>query len=155
MNRTVFALATVMMLLFFVLSNYDHFFFSLHFLEALIYIVVLLLLFYGVEDWAYVIGVVAPLFWIVLTLLSGASVPGLRALWRLVSLQGVQNPVNFLSGLILLAALGLIVVSARSFHRDIWGRRGALRTAVLATVVVGIYYGVVVATLFHLARPTS
>ena len=85
-NRVVFTLATAMMLLFFLVSNFDRYFFTLHFLESLIYLVMLLLLFYGLEDWAYVMGVVAPLVWIALTLLSGTSLSGLQALGQAVSL---------------------------------------------------------------------
>lgn len=155
MNRTVFTLATVMILLFFLLTNYDRFFFAVHFLEATIYLVVLLLLFYGIEDWAYGIGTLAPLFWIVLALLSGPLHLGLRALGKLVTFQGVENPVNFLSGLIFLGALALTISCGRSFYRNIWGTQGAWRTALLSVVVVGVYYAVLVAALLRLARPAS
>ena len=154
-HRLVFTLATVMMLLFFLVSNFDRYFFTLHFLESLIYLVMLLLLFYDLEDWAYVMGVVAPFYWIVLTLLSGTSLGGLRALGRAVTLQGVESPVDLLGGVAFVVGIVLMVASARSFRREVWGTKGALRTVVLASVFVGVYYAVLVYALIRQASPAS
>lgn len=152
-HRLVFSLATGMMLLFFLISNFDRYFFTLHFLESLIYLVMLLLLFYDLEDWAYVMGVVAPFYWIVLTLLSGTSVSGLQALGRAVTFQGMAAPVDLLSGTALVVGIALMVASARSFRREVWGTPGALRTVVLASLFVGVYYAVLVYTLIRQASP--
>jgi hypothetical protein len=154
-HRLVFTLATVMMLLFFLVSNFDRYFFTLHFLESLIYLVMLLLLFYDLEDWAYVMGVVAPLYWIVLTLLSGTSLAGLHALGRAVSFQGVTSPVDLLGGVALVVGIALMAASARSFRREVWGTPGSLRTAVLASLLVGVYYAVLVYALIRQASPAS
>src|SRR3972149_1308936 len=125
-HRLVFTLATVMMLLFFLVSNFDRYFFTLHFLESLIYLVMLLLLFDGLEDWAYVMGVVAPLVWIALTLLSGAALSALQALGQAVSFQGVRSPVALLGGTALMVGVGLMAACARAFRREVWGTKGAL-----------------------------
>lgn len=154
-HRTVFTLAALMMLLFFLVSNYDRFFFTVHFLTSLIYIVMLLLLYYDLDDWAYVMGVVAPLFWIGLTLLSGTSLMGLRTLGRAVTFQPVHNPADLLSGIIFVVGLVLVAASGRAFRREVWGTRGALRTALLATVLVGVYYAVLIWALWHLASPAA
>ena len=154
-HRTVFTLSMLMMVLFFLLSNFDRYFFTLHFLESVIYLVILLLLFYGLEDWAYVIGFVTPLFWIMLSFLQGTLLAGVRALALAASFQGVRNPIDLVSGLLFLAGLGLMVASGRAFRREVWGTRGALRTAVLATAVVGAYYAVLIGTLFRMSRPTG
>ena len=152
-NRVVFTLATAMMLLFFLVSNFDRYFFTLHFLESLIYLVMLLLLFYGLEDWAYVMGVVAPLVWIALTLLSGTSLSGLQALGQAVSFQGVRSPVDLLGGIALVVGIALMAASARAFRREVWGTKGALRTVVLASLIVGVYYAVLVYALIRQASP--
>jgi len=154
-NRLVFTLATVMMVLFFLVSNFDRYFFTVHFLESLIYLVMLLLLFYGLEEWAYVMGVVAPLVWTALTLLSGTSVAGLRALGRAVSFQGVSSPVELLGGVLLVVGVALMVASARAFRREVWGTKGALRTVVLASLIVAVYYAALVYALLHQASPGS
>lgn len=152
-HRLVFTLATVMMLLFFLVSNFDRYFFTLHFLESLIYLVMLLLLFYDLEDWAYVMGVVAPLYWIILTLLSGTSLAGLRALGRAVTLRGVTSPVDLLGGVALVVGIALMAASAGSFRREVWGTKGALRTVVLASLFVGVYYAVLVYAMLRQASP--
>jgi len=154
-NRVVFTLATVMMVLFFLVSNFDRYFFTVHFLESLIYLVMLLLLFYGLEEWAYVMGVVAPLVWTALTLLSGTSVAGLRALGRAVSFQGVSSPVELLGGVLLVVGVALMVASARAFRREVWGMKGALRVVVLASLIVAAYYAALVYALLHQASPGS
>lgn len=154
-NRTVFLLATAVMLLFFLLSHYDNFFFLLHFLESAIYLLILLLLFYGLEDWAYVMGAVASLFWFILTTLTGVMGSGLNGLGRLLTFQPVMNPVDLVTGLILLFSLGLMAACFWAFRREVWRRPGAVRTAVWSIVVVWIYYAVLIAVLFHMARPMA
>lgn len=154
-NRTVFMLAALLMMLFFLASNYDRFFFVFHFLEALIYVVVLLLLFYRLDDWAYVIGFLTPLFWIGMTFLSGTLLTGLGALLRLFTFRPIDDPLGLVGGLVFLAGIALMVVCARSFRREVWGRRGALRTVVGSVVVVGVYYAVLVTTLLRMASPQN
>ena len=152
-NRTVFTLASILMVLFFLVSNYDRYFFMLHFLESLIYLVIVLLLFYCLEDWAYVVGFVTPLLWIVLTLLNGTLVSGLRALGRLVSFQPVTSALDVLSGLIFATGLGLMLASGWAFRREVWGRPGALRMFLWAMLIVWVYYAVLIAALYRMVKP--
>jgi len=153
-NRSVFTLAAIVMLLFFLASHVDNYFFLLHFLEAVIYAVILLLLFYGLEDWAYVLGFLTPLVWMVLTILSGTLLAGLRALGALVAMGPVDDVLGLVTGLIFLAALALLVVSARAYKREVWGRPGALRVFVGAAVAVMVYYAAVLFTLYRMVLPT-
>jgi hypothetical protein len=88
-NRGVFTLATVMMVLFFLASHYDNSLFLLHFLEAVIYAVILILLFYGLDEWAYVMSFLTPLLWTILTALTGTLFLGLSSLWDAVTFQEV------------------------------------------------------------------
>jgi len=152
-NKAVFTLAAILMVLFFWLSNYDRFFFLAHFLQAGFYLVVLLLLFYGLEEWAYVMAVVAPLLWVILAVLAGIATSGFRGLGRLLSGGGLENPVDTVAGFILLGSLALIGVSARVYKREIWGAPGALRSAIGAIVVVGGYYLVLLYAYIRIASP--
>lgn len=152
-NKAVFTLAAILMALFFWLSNYDRFFFMAHFLQAGFYLIVLLLLYYGLEEWAYVMSVVAPLFWVILAALAGIATSGARGLGRLVSGGGLENPVDAVAGLILLGSLALMVVSARVYKRDVWGAPGALRSAIGAIIVVGGYYLVLLYAYLRIASP--
>lgn len=154
-HRTVFALATLQMVLFFLVSNYDHYFFVLHFLGSLIYILMLLLLFYDLDEWAYVMGFVASLLWMVLGLLSGTLLASLRGLWQLIRAPGMANMLDVVGGLVFLTGLALMVACGWAFRREVWGMPGALRTVIWATVVVGVYYAVLIAALYRMASPGS
>jgi hypothetical protein len=152
-NKAVFTLGAILVVLFFWLSNYDRFFFLAHFLQAGFYLVVLLLLFYGLEEYAYVMSVVAPLFWIVLAALAGIVTSGFQGLGRLVSGGALERPVETVAGFILLGSLALIAVSAAAYKREIWGARGALRSAITAILVVGGYYLVLLYAYIRIASP--
>lgn len=154
-NRSVFTLAAILMVLFFLVSNYDRYFFLIHFFGSLIYVVMLLLLFYGLEEWAYAMGFVTPLLWIMLMSLAGTLVASLRGLGQLLSSQAIRNPLDVLAGLVLVAGLALMAASGRAFWREVWGRPGAVRAAVLATAVVGAYYAVLIAAYLQMARPAT
>jgi hypothetical protein len=152
-KKAVFTLAAILMALFFGLSNYDRFFFLAHFLQAGFYLVVLLLLFYGLEEYAYVMSAVAPLLWIVLAALAGIATAGLQGLGRLLSGGALERPVDTVAGFILLGSLALMAVSASAYKREIWGARGALRSAVTAILVVGGYYLVLLYAYIRIATP--
>ncbi len=154
-NRGVFTLAAIVMVLFFLASHFDNYFFLLHFLEAVIYAVILLLLFYGLEDWAYVLGFLTPLLWMVLSILSGTLLAGFRALGSLVTFRPVDDVIGLMTGFIFLAALALLVVSARAYKREVWGRPGALRVFAGAAVAVVIYHAAVIFTLYRMVLPTG
>lgn len=154
-NRGVFALSATLMVLFFLASNFDHYFFALHFLEAIIYVAVLLLLFYGVEDWAYVIAFVTPLYWIILTLLNGTLLRGLVSLGRVFRFQPVEYPIGLVVGLVFLVSVVLLIVSLRAFWHEVWGRPGAVQALVGAALVVTIYWVMMVWVALRMVAPVS
>lgn len=155
-NRGVFTLATVMMVLFFLASHFDNYFFLLHFLEAVIYAVVLILLFYGLEEWAYGISFLTPIFWAILTWLNGTLPQGLGALWSAATFA--ETPLvgrHVVAGLIFVAGLTLVVVSGRAFLREVYGRPG-IRGAVWGSIgAVVVYYVVVILVWLRLLQPVS
>jgi hypothetical protein len=154
-HRGVFALATIMMVLFFLASHYDNPLFLLHFLEAVMYAVILILLFYGLEEWAYVMSILTPAVWTVLTLLSGTLAVGLIELGRLVTFQEVYSGRGVVVGIIFLVGLVLIVVSARAFWRQVWGRPGIMPAVVGSVVAVAAYYAVVIWVWLRLLEPAG
>lgn len=155
-NRGVFTLATVMMVLFFLASHYDNPLFLLHFLEAVIYAVILILLFYGMEEWAYVMSFLTPVLWAILTGLTGTLSLGLSSLWSAVTFQELTfGARGLVAGLIFLAGLALMVVSGRAFWRQIYGRPG-LRSAVWGSIVaVVVYYAVLILVWLRLLQPAA
>lgn len=154
-SRSVFTLAALMMVLFFLASYYDRYFFMLHFLEAMIYIVILLLLFYRLEEWAYPIGFLAPLFWIVLTFMSGTLLTGFRGLGQMLSFQEIQDPLDVLVGFLFLGALALAGASGRAFWHNVWGSPGALRPVLGGIAVVAVYNAAIIITMWRMVTPDS
>lgn len=152
-SRLVFTLSALLTILFFALSNYDRYFFPLHFLEASMYVVVLLLLFYRLEEWAYALAFLTPLLWLALAFLQGILWAGLRGLGELAGLQTPFSTIDVLAGLIALSALALVAASGWAFRREVWGRPGVLWPTVCSAVIVGAYYGLLIFVLFRLARP--
>lgn len=155
-NRGVFSLTVLVMVLFFLASHYDNSLFLLHFLEAVIYGVILLLLFYGIEEWAYPMAFLSPLLWTILTGLSGTLTMGVRSLWQAVSFQQVTfGAQGVVAGLIFVAGLLLIIASGRAFCREIYGRPGIASAVVGSVVVVAVYYAVVLWAWLQLLSPAG
>lgn len=152
-NRAVFSLTAVMAVLFFLASHYDNYFFLLHFLETAIYLTVLLLLFYGIEEWGYSMAFQAPLLWIVLAILGGTLIGGLEALGEMVRLQPVESPARLVNGLLFLTGVVLSLMSGRVLWKEIRGRPGAVWAFVGSFLVTGAFYAVVIFTLLRMVEP--
>lgn len=148
-NRTVFGLAASMGVLSFLVSHYDQYFFTLHFLEALIYLVILLLMFYRLEEWAYVIGIASPVFWILLAGLGGVFGENLGEFAR--AMTGGESPVRFIGGVMFFVSLGLLVASTRAFFRTVWGTPPAKRILLVGFALVAGFYGSLVYALYQMS----
>jgi hypothetical protein len=137
-NRTVFGLAAVMGLLSFLISHYDQYFFLLHFMETLVYFVILLLMFYRLEEWAYAIGMAAPLFWVMTAYLGGFLGENLAQF--AIGMLGGNSPVSFIGGVMVFVAIGLLAASAHAFWKGIWGTPNALRILLIGFGAVAVFY---------------
>ena len=153
-NRAVFTLTALMAVLFFLASHYDNYFFLLHFLETAIYLTVLLLLFYGIEEWGYSMAFQAPLLWIVLGVLGGTLIGGLEALGEMVRFQPLESPARLVNGLLFITGIALSLTSGRVLWKEIRGRPGAVRAFVGSLLVTGAFYAVVIFTLLRMVEPT-
>jgi len=154
-NRPVFTVAAVMAVLFFLASHYDNYFFLLHFLETAIYLTILLLLFYGVEEWGYSMAFLAPLFWMVLGILGGTLQGGLAALGEAARMQPVESAGRLVNGLLLITGVALSLLSGRVLWKEIRGRPGARWAFVGSFLVTGAFYTIVIFTLLRMVQPTD
>ncbi len=76
-HRGIATIAVALALCFLLLSHFDPQFFLIHFYESLIYVVIVLMLFYFEDRWAYMMGMVAPPIWLILTVVwNGVSAIG-------------------------------------------------------------------------------
>ena len=149
-EKSIFALSAALMVLFFLMSNFERQFFVVHCLQASFYLILLLLLYYGLEEWAYVMAFVTPIPWIVVPLWSAASSGSLAGL---VSPPQTWSAADIVGLGIFLGSIALLVTSGWTYKKDIWGRPGALKTALGAIVIVGVFYAVLIGVTWRIAEP--
>src|SRR5713226_3186808 len=70
-HRGIATLASALLICFLLLSHFEPEFFLLHLYQSLIYLVIVLLLFYFEDRWAYMIGILAPAVWLLLNYATG------------------------------------------------------------------------------------
>ncbi len=152
-NRLVFGFSVVLVVLFFLLSNFERYFFLLHFLQSALFLVILVLLFYRLEEWAYVLGFLTSLLWLLLAVLQGMFFAGMRGLGQLAQLKAAENPIDAVTGVIVLAQAALAVTSGYAYRKESWGLPEAKRAALWGAAIIGVYYTLLIYALFRLSRP--
>jgi hypothetical protein len=150
-HRGIATLAVAAIASFLLLSRYDPQFFLMHLYESGIYMVLLFLLRYEEEEWAYVLGIAAPAAWLVL--ISATNLGGiLRQMSRVIEFRRPDYPANLIGGVAMLLSLLMLGSCVYRWRQARWGFRHAWRTVgVIATIVV-VYYGVLVAWFSHLVE---
>ncbi len=142
-HRRIATLAVAAIVSFLVLSQYDPQFSLLHIYESAIYMVLLFLLMYEEEEWAFVVGMAAPAAWVLL--ISATNMHGiLRQVGRVLSLQAPDYPANFIGAVCVLISALMFASCLYLWRRERWGFRHAWRTIGTIAAVVVVYYGVLV-----------
>ncbi|HUJ39878.1 MAG TPA: hypothetical protein VLW54_04980 [Candidatus Acidoferrales bacterium] len=143
-HRGIATLAVAAIVACLLLSRYDPQFSLLHIYESAIYMVLLFLLNYEEEEWAYVLGVSAPAVW--LALVSASNLNGiLRQTERVVHLQAPDYPANLIGAAAMVISLLMLGTCVYRWRQARWGFRHAWRTVGVIAVMVVAYYGVLVA----------
>jgi len=152
-HRGIASLALGLAVCFLFLSRFDGQFFLIHFYESLIYLAIVLMLFYFEDRWAYMMGMVAPAAWLVLTAVWG----GLRGLTLQISpafhVGSSFFPDGLLTALVVVLSVALIVCCANRWRHEFVGLGKGWSTLLVSLAVVGAYYGVLV--LWILRWPPS
>src|SRR3974390_2223314 len=86
--RDIAALSAAQVVFFLLLSHLEPSFFLLHFYQTIVYLAILIMLFYMEDRWAYMIGIVAPALWLVMTFATGLLQGALRQLLQLSEGKG-------------------------------------------------------------------
>jgi hypothetical protein len=148
-HRGIASLALGLAICFLFLSRFDAQFFLIHFYESLIYLAIVLMLFYFEDRWAYMMGMVAPAVWLVLTALWG-GVRGLQLqILPAFDLHNSFFPTGLLTALVVVLSLALIICCANRWRREFAGLGKGGRTLLVSLAVVGVYYGVLVLWILH------
>jgi hypothetical protein len=148
-HRGIATLALAAIASFFALSRFDPQFFLLHIYESAIYMVLLFLLMYEEEEWAFVLGMAAPAAWVLL--ISTTNFGGImRQIGRVLRLQAPDFAANLIGGVCMLISVIMFGACLYRWRQERWGFRHAWRTIGAIAAVVAIYYGVLVAWYSHL-----
>src|SRR5215470_10927732 len=120
-HRGIATIALALGLCFLLLSHFDAQFFLIHFYESLIYLAIVLMLFYFEDRWAYMMGIVAPAAWLVLTL----AWSGLTGLAHNISLafnpRNAVFPTALVTMLTTVLSIALIGTCAYRWRREFKG----------------------------------
>jgi hypothetical protein len=154
-HRGIATLALALMLCFLLLSHFDPQFFLLHFYESLIYLAITLMLFYFEDRWAYMLGIVAPAGWLLLTFASGGFGEFFRQVGQLMHIRVPEYPAAFLGGVISVLSVAMIGFCARRWRREFQGLGKGLSTFLVSTGIVAIYYGLLVLWFWRSAAAPS
>jgi hypothetical protein len=141
-HRGIATVALAIVTCFLLLSHFDPRFFFLHFYESLIYIVIVLLLFYSEERWAYMLGIVAPTAWLLLTFATGGFGAFTRLIWSIIYGDAPSYTAFFLGGIITILSVAMIVVCTYRWKREFAGLREGLSTFFVSAGIVAAYYTV-------------
>lgn len=143
-HRGIATLSSALVVSFFALGHFDPQYFLLHLYESLLYIAIVLLLFYFEERWAYMLGMVAPAVWLVMTYATGLLGGAMRQFSRLMHMQGTSNEVSLLAGITAVLSVLMIIFCAYRWKREFAGLGKGRNTFLVSLAVVGVYYAALV-----------
>ena len=117
-------------------------FFFLHFYESLMYIAIVLLLFYFEDRWAYMLGIVAPAAWLLMTFVVGGFGGFIHQMGVMFRGEAPSYPPFFLGGIVSILSVGMIVACSYRWKREFAGLGKGLSTFFISAAIVAAYYGV-------------
>ena len=152
-HRGIATLAGLLMLSFLLLSNYEPQFFLLHFYQSLIYLVIILMLFYFEDRYAYMLGMIAPAVWLLLLYATGV----LGGAWKQVGHQisGLMhahlpdNRISFLAAVTSVLSVLMIGFCAYRWKREYSGLGKGRTTFLVSLVAVILYYAILITWFWH------
>ncbi len=142
--RDIATLCALQIICFLLLTHLEPDFFMFHLYQTIIYVAILLMLFYMEDQWAYMIGILAPVAWLVLAFATGLLGAALRQLLKLSTAQAVTNQVSLVAAFTALLSLLMIGFCAYRWKRHYSGLGKGLKTFAISLIVVVIYYGILV-----------
>ncbi len=148
--RGIAALASLQVVCFLLLTHLEPDFFLLHFYQTILYLAILVMLFYMEDRWAYMIGMVAPAMWLLITFLSGLLGGAMRQLLWIGKEQVVTNAVSFLAGVSAILSVIMIVACARRWRKEYSGLGKSASTFGISLGIVAAYYGILVVWFWHM-----
>lgn len=143
-HRGIATLSGALMVSFLLLSHYEPQFFLLHFYQSLIFLVIILMLFYFEDHWAYMLGMMAPAVWLLLTFSTGLLGGAARQVSHILHARTPDNAVSMLAAITAVLSVAMISICAYRWKREFAGLGMGRSTFLWSLAVVIIYYGVLV-----------
>jgi len=147
-HRGIASLSGALMVCFLLLSYFEPSFFLLHLYQSLIYLIIILMLFYFEDHWAYMLGMMAPAAWLLLTYGVGKLGGVLAHLARLLHVatpyEVKADAVTLLAVLTAVLSVVMIISCAYRWKREYAGMGRGWRTFATSLLIVVVYYGVLV-----------
>lgn len=140
-HRGIATLSGLMLFCFLSLAQFDTQFFFLHFYESLIFLAIILMLFYFEDHWAYMLGILAPAVWLVLSIGNGVLLGALLQIRRTVTDGVPPTSVGLMSALTAVVALLMIFFCAQRWKREYSGMGKGFHTFLISLAIVVVYYG--------------
>jgi len=117
-------------------------------LTSTIFVVIAVMVFFGDDKFPYMLGMTAPILWFIYSILTGGFLSDLAALWDFLTLKRSGTAETPLHGFAILAALVLVIVSARAWRKQVTDKFLG-KTLGLATAVSLVWIAVIAAWQFH------
>jgi hypothetical protein len=143
-HRGIATLAGLLMFSFLVLSSLEPQFFLLHLYQSLIYLVIILMLFYLEDHWAYMLGMLAPAVWLLLAFATGIIRSAFGAWYNLPEMirLGINNQISLTAGVTCVLCVLMIIFCFRHWRREFAGEGKGLSTFLISLAIVVVYYAI-------------
>ena len=143
-HRGIATLSGALMVSFLLLSDLEPEFFMLHFYQSLIYLAIILMLFYLEDQYAYMLGMVAPAVWLLMNYAVGKLGAGAHQLARLAYVQKPSDDVSLMAAITAILSVLMIAFCAYRWKREYSGLKKFWLTFTVSLVITIVYYGVLV-----------
>jgi len=140
-GRDVAILAGLQIICFLVLTRLEPRFFIIHLYQLIPYVAIVLLVAYGHERWAYMLGPLVSLVWLGLAYLAGPLGTAVERLWAFGNSSPNANVVALFALATAVMAVLMIVLSLIHWMKEYSGRQN-WRTFLLSLGIVVVYYGI-------------
>ena len=140
--RDVAGLAAAQVACFMLLTHIQPDFFLVHLYEAIVYIAILVMLFYMEDRWAYMIGILNSIVWLVFAYVSGILSDGVR---QMSQLRGSALNANLVAVAALITgfiAILMITSCVRHWIKEYSGLGKTRSTFFVSLGCIAVYYGI-------------
>jgi hypothetical protein len=125
-------------------------FFAFELAKSSIYIAIAVLVYYGENQYSYMLGIIAPPLWFIVDILGGIFFQDFQVLYNYLAGRGIAPLETPLDGLARICAAILMVVSIQAWRREVPGRfvskplwTSVVVSLVYAAALVGWHLGIV------------